>query len=89
MIRKNLFEKIGMFNENYISCLEDVELNLKCKMLGLENICDSSLVAYHYESQTRNSDSEKNNKFVFDYSNNLLSFIKENTIKLKSIIPIV
>jgi GT2 family glycosyltransferase len=89
MIRKNLFEKIEMFNENYISCLEDVELNLKCKMLGLENICDSSLVAYHYESQTRNSDSEKNNKFAFDYSNNLLSFIKENLIKLKNIIPTV
>jgi GT2 family glycosyltransferase len=89
MIRKNLFEKIGMFNENYISCLEDVELNLKCKMLGFENICDSNLVAYHYESQTRNDDSEKNKKFVFDYSNNLLLFIQNNSERLKNIIPVV
>ena len=86
MIRKTLFDKVGMFNENYISCLEDVELNLKCKMLGLENICDSSLVAYHYESQTRNNDSEKNKKFNFDYSNNLLPFISNNFEKLKNII---
>ena len=86
MIRKNIFENIGMFNENYISCLEDVELNLKCKMLNLENICDSNLVAYHYESQTRNNDIEKNNKFNFDYSNNLLPFIKNNLDKLKNII---
>jgi GT2 family glycosyltransferase len=86
MIRKNIFENIGMFNENYISCLEDVELNLKCKMLNLENICDSNLVAYHYESQTRNNDSEKNYKFNFDYSNNLLPFISNNLNKLKNII---
>lgn len=86
MIRKNLFENIGMFNENYISCLEDVELNLKCKMLNLENICDSNLVAYHYESQTRNNDIEKNNKFNFDYSNNFLPFIKNNLDKIRNII---
>jgi GT2 family glycosyltransferase len=36
MIRKFVFEKCGMFNENYISCLEDVELNLKSIILGLE-----------------------------------------------------
>jgi GT2 family glycosyltransferase len=89
MIRKNLFENLGMFNENYISCLEDVELNLKCRLLGLENICDSSLVAYHYESQTRNEDNYKIKKYYFDYSNNLLLFIQNNSERLKNIIPVV
>jgi GT2 family glycosyltransferase len=78
-----------MFNENYISCLEDVELNLKCRLLGLENICDSSLVAYHYESQTRNEDNDKIKKYYFDYSNNLLLFIQNNSERLKNIIPVV
>ena len=87
MIRKNLFEKLGMFNENYISCLEDVELNLKCKMVGFDNICDSSSVAYHYESQTRNLDTEKSEKFQYDYTNNLFPFYIQNREKLNKIIP--
>lgn len=89
MIRKKIFETLGMFNENYISCLEDVELNLKCRLVGLENICDSNSVAYHYESQTRNQDNEKNNKYVYDYLNNLLPFIQNNYEKLKKFIPVV
>ena len=28
MIRKNVFEKFGYFNENYESCFEDVHLNI-------------------------------------------------------------
>jgi GT2 family glycosyltransferase len=86
MIRKNIFETLGMFNENYISCLEDVELNLKCLLVGLENICDSSSVAYHYESQTRNLDEQKNKKFEFDYTNNFIRFYNDNKSKLDKII---
>jgi len=86
MIRKNIFETLGMFNENYISCLEDVELNLKCLLVGLENICDSNSVAYHYESQTRNLDEQKNKKFEFDYTNNFIRFYNDNKSKLDKII---
>jgi GT2 family glycosyltransferase len=89
MIRKNLFEKLGYFNENYISCLEDVELNLKCKLLGLDNICDSNSVAYHYESQTRNLDTEKEKKFILDYTNILKPFYLKNKHKLDSIIKTI
>ena len=89
MIRKSVFDKIGGFNENYISCLEDVELNLECKMLGLENICDGNSIAYHYESQTRNLDNNKDQKFMFDYTNNLKPFYIKNKEKLdKHIKPI-
>ena len=35
LIRKDTFLKFGMFNENYISCLEDVELNLKLKLITM------------------------------------------------------
>jgi GT2 family glycosyltransferase len=82
MIRKFTFDKCGMFNENYISCFEDVELNFKCVTLGLENYLCSNCVAYHYESQTRNDDSEKLDKLQKDYKDNLLPFVIKNLNKL-------
>jgi GT2 family glycosyltransferase len=88
MIRKFTFEKCGMFNENYISCFEDVELNLKCTTIGLENYLCSKCVAYHYESQTRNDDKDKLEKLQKDYKDNLLLFIIKNLNKLSSKIKI-
>lgn len=83
MIRKNVFEKIGMFNENYIECFEDVELNLQCVINGYENYLDSNSVAYHYESKTRNQDQNKLSKLQIDYNLRLNPFIANNYDKLK------
>jgi GT2 family glycosyltransferase len=84
MIRRNLFERCGYFNENYVSCFEDVELNLKCLTLGFENYYDGNLVAYHFESQTRNFDPEKNNNEHKDYTQTLLPYINSNFGKLRN-----
>jgi len=83
MIRKNVFEKCGYFNENYISCFEDVELNLKCVTLGFDNYYDGSLVAYHLESQTRNEDSDNLLKVQTDYFQSLQPFVINNLEKIK------
>lgn len=83
MIKKNIFIKCGMFNENYISCFEDVELNLKCITLGLKNYFSGKSVAYHYESTTRNDDPNNQKKLGYDYINNLSPFVFENINKLK------
>jgi len=83
MIRKTTFEKCGLFNENYINCFEDVELNLKCLLLGLKNYCDGNSVAYHYESETRGEDPENINKLLKDYRENLFPFIMNNINKLQ------
>jgi GT2 family glycosyltransferase len=83
MIRKELFIKSGMFNQEYISCFEDVELNIKTISMGLKNYTCSDCVAYHYESQTRNDDPENLEKLKYDYLNNLLPVIKENMNKIK------
>ena len=82
MIKKIMFEKLGYFNENYISCFEDVELNLKSILLGYRNICDTSLVAYHFESQTRNDDPENLKKLQLDFKNNLFPFVSNNIERL-------
>lgn len=53
MIRRDLFERLGGFDEGYRDCYQDVALNLECILAGHENFFDGSAVAYHYESQTR------------------------------------
>lgn len=82
MIRKKVFIQCGMFNENYKSCFEDVELNLQCIIKGYTNICDSSLVAYHFESQTRNDNIDKSKIETEDYMHRLTPFIEKNIDKL-------
>jgi GT2 family glycosyltransferase len=85
MIKKKLFESCDYFNESYESCFEDVELNLKCLVKGYTNICDSQLVAFHYESQTRNKNENKVLKEREDYFR-LLPYINKNMVKLKNYI---
>jgi GT2 family glycosyltransferase len=84
MIRKNVFEKCGYFNENYISCFEDVELNYKCLINNYENYYNGNLVAYHLESQSRNEDPKNIEKLQMDYRDNLLPFVQENMTKLNN-----
>lgn len=83
MIRKKVFEKIGGFNEQYTECFEDVELNFECLKLGLTNYIDTKLVAFHYESQTRNNDKLKNERANSDYINNLYPFFSKNINYIK------
>jgi GT2 family glycosyltransferase len=82
MIRKKVFEKCGMFNENYQSCFEDVELNIKCILFGHKNYYSGNIVAYHLESQTRNDDKNKMNKLIDDYNNNLSKIVYPNLTRL-------
>lgn len=83
MIRKTLFENIGGFNESYQVCFEDVELNLECLVRGFENYIDGSLVAYHYESQTRGYSDEQKMLMKKDSDGPLSDYIHKNHTKLK------
>jgi GT2 family glycosyltransferase len=89
MIRKNVFLKMGMFNEKYTACFEDVELNLKCLSSGFKNYFTGNSVAYHYESQTRNEDPEDMKKLMSDYQNNLYPFIVQNFEKIKRLVLVL
>jgi GT2 family glycosyltransferase len=83
MIRKNLFINSGMFNEQYTTCFEDVELNIIVKSNGFKNFICGDCVAYHYESQTRNDDPEDLNKLNNDYKNHLFPIIRNKWDKIK------
>jgi GT2 family glycosyltransferase len=84
MIRKNVFENNNMFNEEYRTCFEDVELNINLLISGLKNFTCGKCVAYHYESLTRNEDPLDNGNAFQDYQLNLLPLIKKNIDKLKN-----
>ena len=89
MIRNKLFNKVGLFNESYISCFEDVELNMICLAKGFENFNNGECVAYHYESQTRNDDPENMEKLEYDYKNNLLPSVGTYFDRVKNKINII
>ena len=60
LISKSLFKDVGMFNEKYMECLEDVELNLACVLKGRINCLAGNAVGYHYGSITRKTDGQLN-----------------------------
>jgi GT2 family glycosyltransferase len=82
MIRRDVFIKVGMYNEQYRHCFEDVELNLKLKLKNLINYINGKCVAYHYESQSRDID-ETSYEMNEDYNNMIFPIIKDNFDKLK------
>ena len=78
LVKRSLFEEIGMFNEQYSDCLEDVELNMECIVRGRKNMFAGNAVAYHFESRTRKSEGAiKPEDF-----NHLMKFVNENNKKL-------
>ena len=78
LIKKSIFEKVGPFNEDYIECYEDVELNIKCITARLTNYFVGDAVCYHYESQTRNNDNSKNQRQGEDHYKRLIPTIIRN-----------
>lgn len=82
MIKKSTFINLGLFNESYTECFEDVELNLKCLISGFDNYVDGNIVSYHYESVSRNESDDKLKRLNDDYKNNLYPFVNDNMNKL-------
>ena len=78
IINKHLFNKIGGFNEKYIECFEDVELNMECLKRNRKNYFVGDAVCYHYESVSRGKSQEAIKRLQEDYKNNLLPFIINN-----------
>ena len=78
MIEKELFNTIGGFNEDYIECFEDVELNFECIYNTRKNytVCDA--VAYHYESMSRDKDENKLTRLREDYFRLLKYYTSKN-----------
>jgi GT2 family glycosyltransferase len=88
MVIKNSFIKVGMFNENYRHCFEDVELNIKFKSLGMKNLVNSNCVAYHMESLSRDI-KEQEKEMNEDYNNIFIPVFRANFEKIKNEIYVI
>jgi GT2 family glycosyltransferase len=69
---------MGLFNENYNNCFEDVELGIKVLSNGFKNYNDGYSVAYHKESYTRKNDEKYLDESKKDFKETLHPFILEN-----------
>ncbi len=67
LVRKNIFEKVGGFDEDYVNGLEDLDFCFKVSGLGLEIMYCPESVVYHHESITegRSNYDEKNVKLFY------------------------
>lgn len=84
MINKNLFESYGGYNEEYIECFEDVELNIRCIMSNRRNIFVPNAVAYHKESLSRSKNENRVKNENTDFTNRVEKLIIKNFEKLKT-----
>ncbi len=52
LFRRDLFDEIGLLDENFVSYLEDVDFGLRCALAGRRGVYEPSAVAWHRGSAT-------------------------------------
>ncbi len=72
LYRRSLFEKVGLFDEDFFAYLEDVDLNLRINRAGLQGYYLPCAVIYHIGSATSGS---KINAFTVSLSTRNSFFI--------------
>jgi GT2 family glycosyltransferase len=76
IIRKDIFEKVGGFNEAYLNGYEDVDLCLKVRSIDKGIMYCPNSVVYHYESVSEGRDN--------NYKENLDLFLRKWAHKINS-----
>lgn len=55
LYRMSVLEKIGLFDENFESYVEDMDLSFRARLAGFKNYYSSKAIVYHYGSATTGS----------------------------------
>lgn len=73
--RKDVFDKIGLFDENHFAYLEDIDIGYRSKLYGYENMYEPTAICYHAGSAVTGS---RHNDFKVSISarNNLYLIYK-------------
>ncbi len=74
LVKKEVFKKIGLFDENFFLYWEDVDFSLRAKKAGFKNRTVSSSWIYHSEESEKNN---KNKTYWLVFSG--LLFFEKNT----------
>jgi GT2 family glycosyltransferase len=77
LVSIDVLKLLNYFPETYIDSLSDVEFNLSCLKNGYKNILCGKALAFHFESQTR----QTGGKILLDDFNTLTKFIEQNEIR--------
>jgi len=88
----DLFLEIDGFNENYMYCFEDVELNIECLARGKRNLYLDYAECIHYESASRNRFFDTDQEAVrqqFDYNKSLGPCITKNMDHIKKFVEVI
>ena len=72
MIRKDTFNEVGGFNEEFKVAYNDVDFCLKVKEAGYRNLYTPYAELYHYESKSRGLDTTEEKRTRFNYEKDLL-----------------
>ncbi|MDF2881119.1 MAG: putative glycosyltransferase [Clostridiaceae bacterium] len=88
--RREFFDKVGYFDEDFFAYLEDVDLSFRANLLGYQCLYVPSAVVYHVGSATTGS--QYNNFTIFHLAQNTLNVIVKNYplgILLQSLLPVL
>ncbi len=65
LYKKELFDKIGLFDETHFAYLEDVDVGYRARIFGYRNVIEPAAVVYHVGSGSTGS---RHNAFKVTYS---------------------
>lgn len=88
LFRRELFERVGLFDENFFAYLEDVDLGLRCAIAGLEGIYVPEAIAYHHGSATAHAWSPRMVEWMTSHQLFLIAKYFPNRMLLREIWPI-
>ena len=66
MVRREVFERLGGFDEQLAIAFNDVDFCLKARRAGLYNVYLAHVVLYHYESKSRGAEDTPEKRARFE-----------------------
>lgn len=72
MVRRDVFEQVGGFDEALQVAFNDVDLCLRIREAGYHNVWLPNVELYHYESPSRGADDTPEKRLRFEYELNVL-----------------
>lgn len=84
MIRKEVFDKIGLFDDDYFLYSEETDFMLRAKRKGIKTVFYHDAYIYHFEGSSSRKNPERVYKMV--HKTKLLLFKKNFTFPIKQIL---
>lgn len=80
LFKREMLDKVGLFDESYFAYFEDIDLCLRSQLLGFKAWFEPKAVIYHIHKAT----SSKNQQFLeyLQFRNMMMTIIKDFPIKL-------